>query len=65
MNYSIKTNFFKKYEDVENCVKIPNSCKKKIKQCNYKKINLRKKDSIHSHKNMRKENKDWKDFNQM
>ena len=65
MNYNIKTDFLQKYEDVENCVKIPNSCKKKIKQCNYKKLNLRKKDSIHSHKTMRKENKDWKDFNQM
>lgn len=65
MSYSIKTNFLQQYEDVENCVKIPNNCKKFTKQCNYKKLNLRKKDGIHAHKNMRKQNKDWKDFNQM
>jgi|TARA_B110000444_G_scaffold182358_1_gene171239 L-ribulose-5-phosphate 3-epimerase UlaE len=64
MYRNIKSNFLQRYADVENCIKIPNNCKKNIKEVNDKKMNLRKKDSIHSHKNMRKQNKDWKDFNQ-
>jgi|TARA_B110000093_G_scaffold162336_1_gene184304 hypothetical protein len=64
MVYNTKSNFFQKYENIEECIKIPNSSKKFVKQVNYKKQKLREKDSIHSHKNMRKVNKDWKDFNQ-
>ena len=62
---SIKSNFFKKYDNIEECIKIPNSSKKFVKEVNYRKQELRMKDSIHSHKNMRKQNKDWKDFNQL
>lgn len=51
------------YED-NNCYdKNINNYKKNTKKVNYKKLNLRYKDSIHAHKNMRKQNKDWKDFN--
>lgn len=64
MIYTTKSNFFKTYDNIEECIKIPNSSKKFVKEVNAKKMNLRKKDSIHSHKNMRKQNKDWKDFNQ-
>ena len=64
MNYTTKSNFFKRFGNIEDCVKIPNSSKKNIKAINYKEVNLRNKDSIHSRKNMRKQNKDWKDFNQ-
>lgn len=64
MSYNMKSKFFDKFEDIEDCVKIPNSCKKTIKQFNYKKLSLKKRDSVHSHKNMRRNNNDWKNFNQ-
>ena len=64
MIYTTNTDFFNTYDNIEECIKILNSRKKNVKEVNHKKMNLRKKDSIHSHKNMRKQNKDWKDFNQ-
>jgi hypothetical protein len=64
-SYNTDRKFFNKFIDVEDCVKIPNNSKRNINNISDKKLFLRKKDSIHSHKNMRKQNKDWKDFNQM
>ena len=67
MIYTTNTDFFNTYNNNEECIKIPNISKKNVKknkEVNHKKLDLRKKDGIHSHKNMRKQNKDWKDFNQ-
>jgi hypothetical protein len=63
-DYKISSKFYNKFENSDECVKIPREFKQKIKEKTNKYKMLRLKDSIHSHKNMRKDGKDWKNFNQ-
>lgn len=61
-NYTIKSNYYKKYYD--ECIKIPRKYKHSLKELNNKKNILRNNDSKHSNKNMRSFGKDWKNYNQ-
>jgi len=65
-NYTISKQYHKKFISLndEECVKIPKKYKHIIKINNSKDYVLRLKDSIHSHKNLRKTSYDWKYFNQ-
>jgi hypothetical protein len=60
--------YVEKHDDIGDVVKIPRSYKNKFNGDNIKtdkNIRAKMRDSRYSHKNRRKVNKDWKDFNNM
>tara|TARA_B000000437_G_C11691001_1_gene322724 strand:+ start:3909 stop:4139 length:231 start_codon:yes stop_codon:yes gene_type:complete len=65
MKSYISAEYYKKSIE-DDCIKIPKKYKYNTKDKshpqNQRYLYLRNKDSIHSHKNMRKQSKDYKDF---